>query len=221
MFKLGFLTIGQSPRTDLYEDFKEIFEKKEVIQAGALDDYTREEILEKFKPEEGQTTYVSRLRDGSEITFTKEKIIPLLQEKIYSIENEVDFIVILCSGEFPMLKSKKPIIFPDKLLKHFSSAIYSFERKLGVVIPLEEQVKYAFDKWKQYSKDVKVVNASPYSTSIEELENRVSELIDRDYVIMDCIGYSLKQKEAVRKVVEKPVIATRSLLKATLIELTL
>ena len=48
MLKIGAITIGQSPRTDLIPEMEEIFyDDVEIIQMGGLDGLTREEI-EKF-----------------------------------------------------------------------------------------------------------------------------------------------------------------------------
>ena len=43
--KIGAITIGQAPRTDVTADIMDIFEGQvELVQAGGLDGLTREEI---------------------------------------------------------------------------------------------------------------------------------------------------------------------------------
>jgi len=79
--KVGLLTIGQSPRQDITSDLPESPSSLEIIEAGALDDLSAEQI-ESLKPKESETVYVSKLRNGSEVLVAKERLAPLLQEKI-------------------------------------------------------------------------------------------------------------------------------------------
>ena len=62
--KVGAITIGQSPRTDVVQElFPLMGEQVELIQAGALDGLTREDI-QAFAPGPEDYTLISRLRDG-------------------------------------------------------------------------------------------------------------------------------------------------------------
>lgn len=211
MLYVGFLTIGQSPRVDVMEDASKILSRKiKVIEAGALDDFTKEDIERKLKPEPGHTIYVTRLRNGAMVKISKEKILSLMQEKIREIEGKVDIIAILCSGEFPEFESKVPIIYPDKLLKSFIQGI-SFKGTLGVLIPISEQLDYARRKWGSYAKSLVVKNISPYTARENDFRIVAWELAKQTptLIIMDCIGYSLKHKSIVREVTNTPVISTR------------
>ena len=59
MTKIGAVTIGQSPRVDITADILPLLSSNiELIEAGAMDNYTLEEINEKFAPEEGDTVLV-------------------------------------------------------------------------------------------------------------------------------------------------------------------
>ena len=77
--KIGAITIGQSPRNDLIPEIEEYFMGAEVLQAGALDGLSKEEI-QALLPEEGDTVLVSRLRDKSWAVMGERKIVPLLQK---------------------------------------------------------------------------------------------------------------------------------------------
>ena len=67
--KIGAVTIGQSPRVDVTKDIMGIFGSSvELIQAGGLDGLTKEEI-KAFAPEKDDYVLVSRLTDGSSVTF--------------------------------------------------------------------------------------------------------------------------------------------------------
>ena len=135
----------------------------------------------------------------------------------------VNAIVILCSGEFPeLIKTttvKVPIIFPDLLLKNIVSTLNI--RRLGIIVPLKEQVTYAMNKWDKYASQTVVVHVSPYTGRSEEFKE-ASEILRKsnvDLIVMDCIGYTLQHKLIVRRHTGVPVITPRSILGRVLAEL--
>ena len=102
------VTIGQSPRNDVTSDIKDILGSKiEIIECGALDELTLEDI-KKLEPKKGEYVLVTRLRDGTQVKVSRNKIIQRIRECIRKIENYVDIIVLLCTGEFPEINSKNP-----------------------------------------------------------------------------------------------------------------
>ncbi len=222
MIKVGFITIGQSPRVDVLEDFKDLMNKGlEVIEAGALDGLSIDYIRTNLAPAEGETLYVSRLASGEEVVVSREKIIQFMQKKISELESKnVDLIVILCSGEFPEFKSKKPIIYPSKLLSGVVSSVL-FNGKLAVLIPRKEQVGYAYSKWSVFTKNLVVKPASPYKFNEQEFRRVIEEIKREDpqLIVMDCVGYSSKHKLIAFEATGKPIVATRGVIKAFLAEL--
>jgi len=99
---VGFLTIGQSPRTDVLSDIQEYLKGLEIVEAGALDGLTREYIETNLAPRAGETLLVTRMRDGSEVIIAEERILPLMQERVRWLEEQgVEVIAVLCSGSFP------------------------------------------------------------------------------------------------------------------------
>lgn len=215
--RLGLVTIGQSPRKDLVEDFsKTLPHNVEVVEVGALDDFeTREEAEHFISPKPGETLYISRLRDGSEIKISKEKLIPLMQSKISYLElTGVDVIAILCSGEFPEFDCRVPVIYPDKILKSVASSI-SYEGKSAVLIPGKEQVGYAYDKWSTYLKDVEVFPISPYTSSMDHFIKLGKIISGGNFrlVVMDCMGYRSSHKNVLKNQASNAlVITTRGIL---------
>ncbi len=220
---IGAITIGQSPRTDVIPELIKVINREdiEIIERGALDDMNKQYIETNLKPEPGDTIYVTRLRDGSQVKISKKKLLPLVEKRIRELEDKVDIITLLCSGEFPDYESKKPIVYPDKILKGFASSI-SFKGKVAVLIPAEEQVDYGYKKWSAYFKDLIVIPISPYTSSLSDFE-RVGERIRGEgvgLIIMDCIGYSEAQREVLaRSVGNIRIITTRRALARVLSEL--
>lgn len=77
--KNGAITVGQSPRVDLIPEIQPILgDSVEIIQAGALDGLSKEEIA-KFVPRPGENVLVSRLTDGTSATFGESYILPRLR----------------------------------------------------------------------------------------------------------------------------------------------
>ena len=220
---IGFVTIGQSPRTDVVPEIMKILGEHEIsyVEAGALDDLSREDIERDLRPEPGDIIYVTRLRDGGEVKISKKKLLPLLEKKIRELEKKSDIIAILCSGEFPDFESIKPVIYPDKILKGIASSI-GYKGRTAVLIPAEEQIDYAREKWSTYFKDLVIIPVSPYTSSLKDFEE-IRERIRREnigFVIMDCIGYTDAQRNIIREAGENiKVISTRRALAKVLSEL--
>lgn len=73
--KIGAVTIGQSPRTDVMADMKAILgEEVEVLEAGALDGISMEEIKQ-MEPAKGDYVLVSRLQNGEFAKFGESFIL--------------------------------------------------------------------------------------------------------------------------------------------------
>ncbi|MCS7366616.1 MAG: AroM family protein [archaeon YNP-WB-062] len=199
MVRVGLVTIGQSPRVDVTGDLLKLLPSGvEVSEAGALDELKPEDI-EKLKPMSGETVYVTRLRSGVEVKISRERVIPLVGECISKIEGSVDVIGILCSGEFPEYPSSKPIIYPERVLKGLASSIV-YGGRVGILIPAVEQVDYARVKWGGLFRDLHVYPISPYTSSLSDFKGLGGRLRGDGVklAIMDCIGYTLEQRDVLR-----------------------
>ncbi|MEM2238122.1 MAG: AroM family protein [Candidatus Caldarchaeum sp.] len=215
--RVGFLTIGQSPRNDVMKDLMKILPADlEVIQAGALDDFNNiQEISQKLGPKDGELFYVTRMRDGLEVKVSKERLMPLMAAKVDYLDSlNVDVIVILCSGEFPNFRSDALIVYPDKILKGVASSI-SYQGTTAILIPSENQVDYAFGKWSKYFREIVVFPISPYSAQHADFEN-VGRMIQNNgikFVVMDCAGYDFSHKNILHSVApQAKVITTRGII---------
>ncbi|WP_449290942.1 AroM family protein [Oscillibacter ruminantium] len=221
MVKVGAVTIGQSPREDVVQDLLPLMgEQVELIQAGALDELTREEV-QAFAPGPEDYALISRLRDGSSVMLAERHILSLLQQCIERLEEQgAELILFLCTGDFPVVfHSKVPLIFPCKVLDGLVPALAG-RGKIAVVVPTPQQVNQSEKKWRQYVQECIVVPASPYGSQedLDAAARTVSEL-DVDLVVMDCIGYHTGMKERFRKLSGKRVILSRTLAVRAMMEL--
>ncbi len=104
--------------TDVTGDILPIFQGKiELIERGALDGLTREDIA-RFAPRGDDYVLVSRLCDGSSVTFGESYTVDRLQNGICELERGgAAAIMVFCTGRFPeTLTSRVPMIFPCDLL---------------------------------------------------------------------------------------------------------
>jgi len=207
--KIGFITIGQSPRDDVLSDLPDALREVEIVQTGALDGFTFSQIATMY-PTQNDTVYVSRLRDGSEVKVAKEKLIPILEERVERLRNDVDALVILCSGKMTLNNSDR-VTFPSELLHRKVESIAKRTSKLGVIIPENSQSQAARAGWQYLSTDpIPVAKFSPYSEPIDHLTICSRALINQDIIVMDCIGYSKRHEDVVREVTGKQTLGARS-----------
>jgi protein AroM len=218
--KIGFATIGQSPRADIIPELASVvgFPFK-AFEGGALDDLTPEKISA-LKPAPKEFPLITRLADGSSVVVGKERIFPRLQKTIGNLEKQdVDFIALLCTEDFPGLASRKIILRPSKILFSLASSILS-TGKMGILVPLEEQKAKALKKWKRRGIELVIEAFNPYLLSPgsrQTLERMKTALVD--LVVCDCLGFSLIMKEEIQDWMGKPVIVPRSVLAKVIGEL--
>jgi protein AroM len=212
--KLGTITVGQSPRTDVVPEIADLFgDNVEIIETGALDDLSYEEILS-LESNEDDYILVSRLRDGRSVKFAERHILPRLQHCIDTLEKKgADIILFICTGVFPdVFKSNTSLIYPYKIMHGLIPPLVG-NGKLAVIIPDADQVEQCKVKWeKETTNNVIVVHASPYSKQ-NELSKAIELLkdTDADLIVMDCIGYNLQMKSMVAGGTGKKVVLARTM----------
>ena len=203
---LGLVTIGQSPRDDVLPQMVPFLPSDlDIWQVGALDGLTYEQILD-LAPDPEDYVLHTRLRDGSSVTVGRERIASLVQACIDQLQEEGDNpVLLLCTGEFPELRSKGLLIEPDRLLLNIVRGLGV--RRLGVMVPLPSQIGEMTGKWGVISVDVTWAAASPYADQ-DEVTTAAEELAghELDLVVMDCMGYTQAHKRVVSRATGWPVM---------------
>lgn len=211
--RVGMITIGQSPRLDVTLEVKDILGPQiEIVECGALDGLSPEEINE-LKPSKSEYILVTRLKDGTTVRVSREKIIDRMNRCIRKIENNVEIIVILCTGEFPTLKSKKLMIEPSTLIYNVVRSLHP-KSKLGIIYPSLDQADIIIRKWKFDNINIIAESLSPYEDVQEALIERKAERLKKasvELIVLDCIGYSTRTARLIKKVTGIPVILPRTL----------
>jgi protein AroM len=211
--RIGFLTIGQSPRDDVVPQITQGFAQKiRVYEKGALDGLARSEILA-LAPDEGDAPLLTRLRSGSTVVVGKRKITPLLKKQIrWFLDQDVRLIALLCTEEFPRLRPPGVVIQASRALLQ---AVLSGSRKgrLGVFVPLESQKEAAERKWRKTEYEIIVEALNPYQKFAAQgkaLERMRDE--DPSAVTLDCLGFTPRMAIKIRDILHKPVFDPRGAL---------
>jgi len=215
--KIGTLTIGQSPRVDIIPELKKVIGFEiEMEERGALDNLTWEEVKNLY-PEPNDYILVTRMRDGKEVKIAKRHVVERMKKCIADLERiNVDFIIFLCTGEFPKeITSKKIILKPSKLLENILRGILQ-EGVIADIVPSADQISLMEERWKRTNPNLKVIveTVSPYTGTDAEIE-KVAEKIAKtnaNLIILDCLGFNRKVKTIFRKITKKPVLLPRTLL---------
>ncbi|HNV37447.1 MAG TPA: AroM family protein [Rectinema sp.] len=225
--RLGIITIGQSPRTDVLEDFTNVLGfMPKIEQKGLLDNLSNREI-ESLAPDSNEDNIlVTRLKDGSETRLSERKAIERLPKAVKDLEeSNVDIIVLFCTGEFPPLSSKVPILYPSEIVRSLVLAFFSsrinVQKRLCVVAPTSKQIPMLANKWQIPGLELFFESLSPYTSSESEVL-KCAQIIDKfecDMIVLDCIGYTEKIRKLIAKVTGKPVILPRSILARILAEI--
>ena len=220
MPKIGLVTIGQSPRTDILPDMLMILgHQYDVVETGALDDYTTEEI-KNLRIGPRAHILVTRMRDGTEVKVTKDFIVPLIQDRIEQLEDEgVKVILLLCTGRFPEFKSKSLIVTPSEIVRGVINASIR-KGRLGVIYPAMEQIAKAEEEWGKEGLEVYADAVSPYGGEggFKSLAERLSNK-KLDLILLNCMGFNYRMKQIILETTGVPTIQSNALVARVLKEL--
>jgi protein AroM len=210
--KIGLLTIGQSPREDILPELIPLLSPHiEIVETGLLDDLSLEEIVN-LKPETTETLLVTRLKDGSIVHLSEEKICKLLPGAIHLMitETNVKAVGILCTHNFPKTNFSCPIIYPFDYLKFLVNSVLEV-RSLGVVVPSNDQIEMAKNRWE--TEKIVVEAKSPYNES-KSLRRIVQRFTQEkvEAIILDCIGYRITDKLEMQNLIPIPILLPRIIL---------
>lgn len=212
--KAAFLTIGQSPRDDILAELIPFLPGQvEILQAGALDGLGRREI-KALAPEKREFPLISRLRDGSPAVVGRQKILPRLKAKVNELEIKgADIIAVLCTEDFPELRSKKPLILPFEVMKSEMEMRQGI-KKIAVVVPLKAQKNAAPQKWTFPAAQTKITVLNPYATPKEhesDLQDFFGQIsgYEPDLLIFDCLGFTISFSRKIGEITRLPFISPR------------
>jgi protein AroM len=205
---VAFVTIGQSPRTDvLPEILAEVRTPISPTERGVLDDLTLPEIRA-LAPGANDERLVSRLRDGTEVLLAKPAIESRLRSEFAALDTQgFDLIVLLCTGHFEKFHLKTPFLEPQHAVDHFVQGLTYGVRQLGVLLPNVKQI----DEFHGIpGAETAFAYASPYTSASEtELAAAAKSLAGTGAIVMHCMGYTEQMRRQVMATARRPVHLSR------------
>lgn len=216
MRKIGTLTIGQAPRSDITPILDAALPAHvSCLHAGVLDGVDDATIAERFAPQPGDALLTSRLLDGRAVVMGKPAVAKAIQQKIDWLEaQDCEIIVILCTGEFHDLRSQHAwLIEPDRILPPTLNALVG-SRRAGILVPLAAQIASELEKWHSAAQTPVFAVASPYTASEEQVAAAARSLAEQgaEVIITDCIGYTGWHQAICAQHVTVPVVLSNKLL---------
>lgn len=218
---VGTLTIGQSPRTDIIPELTPYLpHDTRYLHVGALDGLTRAGVSA-YSPQPGDSILVTRMGDGEEVNVGEQAIRGRMKSAVQSLESGgAQIILLLCTGVFENLPSKVLMIRPGRLLTRVVSAFMT-GAKLGVIVPVAEQIEEAVHKWQPTGLHLLVEASSPYTGGPDQWRAAAHKLklAGADLVVLDCLGFGKAARAVVREETGRPVLLPRTLMARVAAEL--
>ena len=214
--KIGAVTVGQSPRTDITTDADTFFHGQvEILESGALESYSLEEVQSLSRPE-GDYLLTSRMRDGAEVHVARSHILLNLQKCISHLEYlGAELILMFCTGELGSFCSSVPLLEPGALLRQTVPLACS-SRHIITLTPSPAQADQSERRWRSWLPEFTFTSlpVSPYAVppDFSEAIKTISRSSDTGLVIMDCLGFSMQMKKELEKQCTKKILLPREVL---------
>lgn len=214
MHRLGLLTLGQSPRPDgLFADVSAVVGPGvEILEYGALDGLDQAGIAG-LAPQGPGPVLVTLLRTGLSVSLDRARFLPHLQTRLHDLDRAgAEGVVLLCTGDFPELRSSCPLVIPHALLYQIARGLLPAGETMGVLMPLSEQLPAMEREFAALGVRVIAASASPYGDE-EGMRHGARALHSNgaSLVYMDCFGYRASAKQAVKEEALCPVVLARTM----------
>jgi protein AroM len=214
--RIGFATVGESPRDDVVPKVASwLPPDTEIVQRGCLDGLTQAQLQALFAPP-GSEGIVAGVADGS-VLLAFDQLFPRMQEVVDGLArgDGADLVVVLCGADWTGITSDVLVVNPGRLFPAVVSAL-ARGRRLGVIKPDAGQIGPERERYRNLGLEVHVTAASPYAGQdrIALAEQAAAELSQAgcELVWMTCVGMDGPMRQAVQDIVKVPVILASSLL---------
>ncbi|MGW3562379.1 AroM family protein [Streptomyces sp. NPDC000941] len=219
---LGLVTIGQAPRSDLRPDAEPLLPGVRLVEHGALDGErfdgpAERETRRLLAPEPGEAPLVTRLRDGGSVVLGHTALIPRIERAVARAEQDgAVATLLLCTGHFPAVRANRPLLFAEPLALHAVAAAVGPD-PVGIVCPHPDQAEDAVRRWSDVLPgSVLAASANPYAPPEQALDEvaaaaRTLAQGGSSWIVLDCIGYTERMREAAVRAVGRPVLLARAI----------
>jgi protein AroM len=201
---IGALTIGQSPRPDLVAPLENLLPRCRILQAGALDGFSLEEL-----PDTTNAAFplVTQIQDGSVVTVEESFIAPKLQQALEQLEAQgVAATLLLCAGTFAHLQSRRLLFKPFEIGCGVLRALGM--KSLGLIAPFVEQESPIRQRWEKSGWQTTVWTAD-LGNQDRAFHQQLSDHIqtnELECILLDYVGHPLGQVTQLQRSIDLPVL---------------
>lgn len=220
--RVAFFTIGQSPRSDVVPEMAPLLgEHVRIDEFGALDGLDAAGLAA-LAPRPGEYRFATRMRDGAQIELDAAAAEARLAQVMREADAAgYDVLVPLCTGT-AIAPMRTLVVEPQQVVDHLVAGLAQHCRKVGLVVPLQAQVD-AFHMAVPLECATTVAHASPYEADAGRAAERFTqagrELADCDFVVMHCMGYAERMRQAVAQASGRPVLLSNRLVAQALAQI--
>lgn len=220
--RVAFFTIGESPRSDVVPEMARLLgETVQINEFGALDGLDAA-ALAAMAPRDGEYRFATRLRDGAQIQLDAAAAEARLAAVMQQADGAgYDVLVPLCTGT-AIASMRTLVVEPQQVVDHLVAGLSQHCRKVGLVVPLAEQVDF-FHMAVPLSCETQVVHASPYEADAGQAALNFAQagqaLASCDLIVMHCMGYAERMRQAVAQASGRPVLLSNRLVAQALSQL--
>jgi protein AroM len=207
--RLGIVTIGQTPRHDLYEAFAREAVHAEVVVRGALDGLEPAEARA-LADEATDYPLLVRLADGTSAEVPLQALHTRVAAAAMALAADGAYAVVLaCAGAFPDVPCPVPVILPGRIMPAAVRALVH-SRRIGVVAPIAGQLAAADAKWRSDGFDPVMTWASPLRH--DEIDGAADAMraAAPELVVLDCMGHDDAYAHRFAARCGRPVLSAQS-----------
>ena len=196
------LTIGKAPRPDIAGELASVLGERPIEVRGALDGLG-DETIDALTPTDSADTLHTRLPTGRDVVVSKREVAGRLARLVDDAGARATLVA--CTGRFEGLSARPNLLFPSVVLAGLVDAVLPPGCRLGVLVPLAEQVGPLGDAWRARRRPVTAVAAKPGADPTRAAHALRDAAVD--LVVLDCFGYDTTTLDRVRHITERPVLS--------------
>jgi len=191
LHKLAAVTIGQSPRPDMWDEIAQSLDFSfQADQFGVMDDETALAELRRNEPD--SHSLVTRLRDGKAIWISSQGLRKHMASLISRIvtRDSYDAVVLLCTGIREIdCEISPPVLYPGRMIN--KGIVKNAGTPVGIVLPDEKQMTRLIPGFP--APDIITVELPPPgSPGLYRAAARMLETRGAACIAFHCMGYPLK-----------------------------
>lgn len=209
--RVAFVTLGQSPRTDLVPQIINSIEVPiKTIEYGLLDNLDHDYIAS-ITPEPGKPAFLTHLRDGSQVELATAWAYRRFRKIYEEIRHHgADLVVLMsttCGHDF---RPGGATIISDNVVDRLINLMAGADLTLGVVVPTQGLLiglDVLGGPW-----PARVIVRAARHGDLKALALAIDEMSTCDVIVLHSMGYSDKDRTFVQRRSGKPTIINRRII---------